>query len=267
MTRPVAPRDNSLARFEIKYLVDIRLIDELRNFLLLFCKPDPYCRGTPPTYQVTSLYFDSAYGDLYMAKEHKARDRFKLRARSYGPSETSPMFLEIKRKHVETVVKSRAAFKPGWGDLNEIINGNRYDPMMRKGQEDDYLEFIRALKAIDAKPTMRIRYQRESFISENDGYARATFDTHLQYMPTREWSIIPEKGVWQSLDSGTSTGRDFPAFVLELKMTEDMPTWMMEVIERFSLIRCDFCKYANAMRLESLYRGHSYSDASDNTTY
>ncbi len=267
MTRPVAPRDNSIARFEIKYLVDYRLLKPLRDFLHLFCVSDPYCIGDPPCYQVTSLYFDSAFGDLYMAKEHKTADRFKLRARAYGPSETSPMFLEIKRRHLDIIVKSRAAFKPGWGDLKEIILGDKYDPMMKESHKDDYLEFVRTLKAIDAKPTMRISYQRESFIGENDDYARATFDTNLKYMPTHDWEIVPATGKWQHLDSSTSTNHPCPAFVFELKCTEFMPTWMLEVIDRFSLNRCDFCKYANGMRLDSLYRGFSYSDASDNTTY
>ena len=89
-----------------------------------------------------------------------------------------------------------------------------------------------------------------------------TFDRFLRYQPTRDWSL-PGDGHWRAMDTATATGRDYPSFILELKCTSDQPAWMAELIERFNLVRTDFCKYATATRLELLMQGHAYSDASE----
>lgn len=265
--RPLAPRDNALARYEMKYAVDIRLQEPIRQFVTLFCQPDPYGRGTPPEYQVQTLQFDSPWGDLCRAKEDKAINRFKLRARTYGGDKPAPLFLEIKRKLGDVVYKSRALFKPGWTDLEEIIMGDHENPLLRTGDKMNFLEFRRLMTVIGASPVFLLRYNRESYVSENDMYARVTFDRKMIYQPSRQWSLVAPGNDWRTMDSCTATNRPFPVFILELKTTEQMPTWMAELIERFNLIRCDFCKYATASRLESIFRGAQYSDASENTTY
>jgi hypothetical protein len=119
---------------------------------------------------------------------------------------------------------------------------------------------------MNARPVLRIRYDRESFISENDGYARVTFDRRLRYQPARDWRL-PGDGHWRSMDTSTAVGRDYPSFILELKCTADQPAWMAELMERFNLVRTDFCKFATATRLELLNRGIMFSDASENCTY
>lgn len=256
-----------IARYEMKYLVDVALLPELREFVQIFCEPDEHCMGTPPEYEVTTLQFDTLFGNLCRMKEDKALNRFKLRARAYGPPRSSPLFLEIKRKIGDTVIKSRATIAPGWECVRDIINGGRVPAGLAGKSKPAFYEFIRLFRQIDAQPVMRVRYNRESWMSVNDGYARVTFDRALRYMPTRGWDVLPDDGRWRVMDSATATGRGYPGFILELKSTGQMPTWMDELIKRFNLVRCDFCKYATAMRLESLYRGFSYSDASENTTY
>ena len=256
-----------LARYEMKYLVDVALLPELRAFVQLFCHPDPHARGDPPGYEVTTLQFDTAFGALHLMKEHKALNRFKLRARVYGAEEVSPLFLEIKRKNGDAIIKSRASIARRRGTLHEIVAGDRVPAGLDPRDRMAFLEFVRLVQQLDARPVMRVRYRRESFLSDNDGYGRVTFDTALRYMPTSEWRVTPEGGRWRRMDTALATQRPFPAFILELKSTWNQPTWMAELVERFNLTRCDFCKYSTAMRLESLHRGFSYSDASENTTY
>lgn len=264
--RPFAPKDNTLARYEMKYLVDVRLLEPIRGFVTTFCGPDRFCRGNPPEYGVKTLQFDSPWGDLYRAKENKALNRFKLRARTYE-NDRSPLFLEIKRKLGDVVMKTRVVFKPGWDDLESLIMGNQVSPLMRHGDEMAFLEFRRLMQQIGARPSCLIRYQRESYVSENDAYARVTFDRFMRYQPTSYWAMEARCEDWRRMDTGTALRRPFPAFVLELKASDNMPTWMAELVERFNLTRCGFCKYATALRLESLLRGAQYSDASENCTY
>jgi len=65
------------------------------------------------------------------------------------------------------------------------------------------------------------------------------------------------------MDSSVALNRAFSGVILELKTYSDAPQWMSELTERFSLSRTGFCKYSTAMRLESLFYGSTYSDASD----
>jgi len=252
----------------MKYLVDVSLLTDIRDFVSLFCHEDPHTEGDPPEYTVTTLQFDNVFGDLNLMKENKALNRFKLRARAYGDRDlpAAPLSLEIKRRLNDVIVKSRATVKPGWSSLEEILFGNRMPDFLRDPDRLAFHEFMRLYQEIDAHPVMLVRYRRESWISDNDGYARVTFDREMRYHPQNRFDLDPVDS-WRTMDSLTAVQRPYPAFVLEIKSTGHLPTWMAELIERFNLVRCDFCKYATAMRLESLYRGHSYSDASENTTY
>ena len=69
------------------------------------------------------------------------------------------------------------------------------------------------------------------------------------------------------MDSETALNRNFSGVVLELKTFSDAPLWMVELTERFDLVRIGFCKYFTAVRLDSLFCGGVYSDASENCTY
>lgn len=255
-----------LARYEMKYIVDIRLRDAIRDFVRLFCRPDPHLNPDTGEYTVSTLYFDSYRRDCYLFNEAKSVNRFKLRARCYGDSTDSPLFLEIKRRIGEGVDKSRAALPRGWKDIQDIVLGAKIPDGLSPGQRTGFAEFERAFRMIQARPMMRVRYERESYTSENDAYGRITFDRLLRYQPAKDWNL-PGDGHWRIMDTATSTGRDYPAFILELKCTGDQPEWMAELMERFNLVRTDFCKYATATRLELLQRGFAFSDASENCTY
>jgi len=250
----------------MKYVVDVRLREAIRNFVLNFCTPDPHLDPVTGEYTVSTLFFDSWRRDCYLMNETKAVNRFKLRARCYGPPDRSPLFLEVKRRIGEVVDKSRAAIVPGWKDLREIVLGSRVPEGLGAPQRTAFSEFERAFHMINARPVLRIRYERESFMGVNDSYARVTFDRRIRYQAARDWEL-PGEGRWRSMDGALATGRDYPSFILELKCTADQPVWMAELMERFNLVRTDFCKFATATRLELLHRGFAFSDTSENCTY
>ena len=114
---------------------------------------------------------------------------------------------------------------------------------------------------------MMVRYRRESYESDHDGYGRVSVDTRLRYRETRRLRWPREGARWRVLETGTVLRRSGPVALLELKSTVDVPAWMIEAVRRFDLVRGGFCKYAAAMRLESLFMGYAYSSASENCSY
>jgi SPX domain protein involved in polyphosphate accumulation len=250
----------------MKYVVDVRLLNAIRDFVMLFCRRDAHADPQTGEYTVSTLYFDSFRRDCYRWNEDKVLDRFKLRARVYGDRERSPLFLEVKRRFGGVVDKSRAVLPVGWNDIEDVVLGPCVPEGLAAKHREGFAEFERAFRMINAQPVIRVRYERESFESENDTYARVTFDRNLRYQPARDWQL-PGNGHWRAMDSSTATGRDYPGFILELKCTANQPSWMAELIERFNLVRTDFCKFVAGSRLELLMQGHAFSDAAENCTY
>ena len=257
----------SVVRHEAKYVIPPALAPEIREFVRPFVVPDRHAVGDPPEYTVTTLQLDSPDLTLYRMKETKARNRFKLRIRTYGEDGRAPIFLEVKRKLGSIVSKSRAVIPAGSWCGNPLAPIGALPRFRSPKDELAYLEFCRLVREIDARPVVLIRYRRESYIGANDNYVRVTFDRRLCYRPTREWSLNPTGGRWWSMDATSALNRPFPGLVLALKTYGDTPQWLVDLTERFNLTRAGFCKYYIAVRQESLFDGALYSDTSENCSY
>jgi hypothetical protein len=264
-TRPKQREAQSvLERYEAKYIVEPSLIPQIREFIQPFCAPDPNADGDPPEYIITTLQLDSHDLVLHRAKDDESINRFKLRCRTYGTDGTAPVFVEIKRKIKGVIVKSRT-FVPRehWGP--HLFKGPASEfPFRSLHEKLNLAEFRRLMSAIGARPVMLIRYVRESYLGRNDNYARLTFDRRLCYCPARGWELPPQNVRWRSMDSETALRRPYSGLILELKTYRDAPMWMVELTERFSLVRAGFCKYSTAVRMESLYSGAEYSEGAEN---
>lgn len=244
-------------RFENKYLIHPALVSEIRAFARDFCEPDPHGEGDPPEYTVTTLQLDNEQFDLHYAKERELLSRFKLRIRTYGDPGTSPVFLEIKRKYHKTIVKSRVAVPFSEWSEDLLYNQKASIEFSSRKEEDVFLDFRRLTREIDARPKILIRYVREGYKSASDSYARVTFDRKLEYQPTKSWKDMGRGGRWTSMDSPEAQGLGHPysATVLELKCLSDAPTWMLELIKEFDLVRTGNCKYCTAIWREAPFAG------------
>lgn len=253
----------SLERHEAKYLIHPSLIPAIREFIRPFCAPDDNAQGEFPKYLVTTLQLDSPSLALFRAKDEQAINRFKLRIRTYGTDGKCPVFLEIKRKIKGVIVKSRVTVPAKDYHAGMILD---VDPTLKLRSEKEvrnYIEFVRLVKELGARPVILVRYTRESYLGRNDAYSRLTFDTNLCYRPTREWDLLPKTGNWWSMDSAMAHGTTYSGAILELKTFGDAPMWMIDLTQRFDLVRMGICKYYTAVRLESLFRGDAYSMAGD----
>lgn len=97
-------------RRELKYLVPLEALTDLRSELSPFVEPDPFLAGRPgPHYTVKSIYFDTGHFDFYRMKVDGADPRLKLRIRGYDDCKSeSTVFLEIRRKTMDFISKDRA---------------------------------------------------------------------------------------------------------------------------------------------------------------
>lgn len=249
-------------RYETKYVVPSSLIPQIREYIRPFCELDPHCSGNPPEYTITTLQLDSPNLALHYAKLWDYIDRFKLRVRTYEPIGSFPVFMEVKAKFRTTVVKYRSQIPfEKWGAhlfRDEIIRGVHFKSSK---EAENFFQFVRLTKEIDARPVVLIRYARESYFGKNDHYSRITFDRKLQYQQTYSWDSWGRNGSWRSLDKTLDQTRrhdheyNFSGVVLELKTLCDVPRWMRDLVQDMSLLRQGHCKFSNAIWAESMFRG------------
>ena len=92
-----------MQRYEMKYLLSGAQTDAFRRQLEGHMQIDEYGQTS-----IASLYYDTPDARLIRASLEKPEYKEKLRLRSYGlATETSPAFLELKRKYDGVVYKRR----------------------------------------------------------------------------------------------------------------------------------------------------------------
>lgn len=253
-----------LDRFEAKYIIPRQLVEPIKNFIEPYCTLDKYCAAAGGRYYINTIQYDSPSLSLHYAKEWRLAHRFKLRVRTYGkPPGEAPVFLEIKRRYFDRIIKSRACipfdeWKPG------ILKHNVDDLNLKSVKEREaFREFVRLHDEIGAEAQVLVHYCREAYTGIHDHYARVTFDSKLCYQPVRnefDWGM---NGRFISMDSGMVRRRKDSPLVLEIKCTEQVPTWMIELVQHFDLIRCGNCKYSTAIWMEKLLIGNGDAPFAD----
>ena len=258
-----------LERHEAKYIIHPSQMAAIREFIRPFCIADDNARDGQnglPEYLVTTLQLDSPNLMLYHAKEFESLNRFKLRVRTYGTDGSCPVFMEVKRKIKGIIVKSRSTVPAAAFSRELVMNPRHRIPFRSPKEESNYMAFVRLAREIGAMPIVLVRYTRESYLGRYDNYSRLTFDRKLCYRPTRDWTLLPKGGHWWPMDSATAFHDAGSGVILELKTFSDAPLWMVDMVERFNLVRVGFCKYVTAVRLEKLFQGGQFSAASENTS-
>ena len=253
-----------LDRFEAKYVIPRRLVEPIKAFIRPHCEMDKHCAAAGGHYFINTLQLDSPSLSLHRAKEREATHRFKLRVRTYGnPPGDAPVFMEIKRKYYERIIKSRAcipfkSWKPG------VLDRRPEELQLKSVKEREaFRDFVRLTHEIDARPLVYIRYRREAFSGLFDHYSRVTFDSKLSYQVAHDAHDWGMNGRWVSMDSAIVWQMNESPLVLEVKCTEQVPTWMIQLVQEFDLIRRGNCKYSNAIWMENLLSGQGEAPFAD----
>lgn len=240
--------DDIIERYEYKYLVPERLSPAVREAALATSKIDKYA-GPDGTYRIRSLYFDTTGFDLFRANEREQADRYKMRARCYPASPTSPVFLEVKRRVLDVIVKTRAAVPVAlWRD---VLSGKSaaleaLPPAARQAA----MRFLGPYHRHHLVPAMLVEYEREAYMSDVDVYGRLTFDRNILVQPARELDLGADPTRWRSVDHRARTRTGEPVFVLELKFERRPPAWMVALVRRLDLVRYSFSKYCYGVAAE-----------------
>jgi len=253
-----------LDRFEAKYIIPRTLVEPIKDFIKPYCVMDKHCAASGGRYYIVTIQYDTPSLSLHYAKEWELAHRFKLRVRTYGkPPGDAPVFMEIKRRYFDRIIKSRAclpfhAWKPG-------IFRQHVDELNLKTvkEREAFREFVRLHDEIGAEPKVIVRYSREAFTGIFDHYARITFDSQLCYQPVQDEFDWGRNGRFISMDSGMVKHRKDSWLILEVKCTEQVPTWMIELVQHFELIRVGNCKYSTAIWMEKTMIGRGDSPFAD----
>ena len=234
-----------LARYEFKYLIDEDQADWIREVVKCFCEPDEY--GASGNYAVNSLYCDTR--DWMLAKQTIAgtRHRFKLRIRTYGWKEDDTVFVENKGRVGTSIVKERALMDRKY--VEPLLKGELPPggiPAKKASHQADLDGFRNLYDAIDARPRLWVRYQREAWMSSYGDGARLTFDRAVEIQaPDPEHPYVPDHTQWTlvPIGDGSPVSRARPLMVLEMKFNGASPRWMEKVVQRLGLLRISYSKY------------------------
>ncbi len=233
-----------MLRLERKYLVPNYAMDDLRNRILPFVRPDIFGKtsqnGVAPEYVVRSIYFDSINLDTYLEKKEGVLFRKKFRLRGYGNySENKEVVFEIKKK-IENRIKKHRAFSSfsNIGKLLETGNLEKYiyNNNGSTSSLDDAKRFFFHIKKNHFAPTCKVVYEREAYHGKFDADVRITFDKNIR---SQNYPVV------QNLFENDKLAYLFKEhFILEIKyFSHTMPVWAKSIIQEFKLRHEALSKY------------------------
>jgi VTC domain len=238
-----------IERREYKFLIDRSRVAAVRNAVLPFCVIDPFAARSPTrTYTIETLYLDTDDLSLFWANDHEQVDRIKMRIRRYADKPNSPVYFEVKRRVNDLISKSRGRVPPElWKALVADDAARLPDEIV--GKDRMAVErFLSLARTLHLRPYTLVRYQREPYISTIDDYARVTFDTWIQAHTINHLSFEPDGGRWRALDDAVMQRTRDSLVVLELKFTNHVPLWLVNLTRSLGLVRGAYSKYGNSIK-------------------
>ena len=232
------------ARYELKYLITERKARRMADFLAAYCVPDPFLGPAGGSYCITSLYFDTLDLRLYWERKTLQPYRMKARVRTYGSRCEGPVFLELKRRCNDVMIKTRAKVpRDRWpdavaGDPEELATWAKD----RAGATMIH-DFRSQCVGLSLRPYVSIRYDRVPLVGRFDPGVRVTFDRGLRYRPTKDAWLAPDDREYRPFDFADVFFARESLVVLELKFDGTYPLWMIDAVRRFDLTRESFSKY------------------------
>lgn len=227
-------KENPIAvmqRCELKYILDPAQTVSLKNAIKGYMEPDQFGRTT-----IASLYYDTPDFRLIRASLEKPDFKEKLRLRTYGrATESSPVYLELKRKALGTVYKRRIR--------TTVTGAARF--VRGRENELDGSQISRELLSFrdyygNLTPSFMIIYDRTAYV-EVDGDLRLTIDEVPRYRTQNLDLTQPMEGI-RLLNEGCS--------ILELKVQSAMPLWLTHALSESRIYKTSFSKCGEAFRRE-----------------
>ena len=236
-------------RIELKFLVDWRqraiILDRWRAYLVQAPFTDE--RGI---YPIMSLYFDTPSLDFYYEKLEGEMLRNKVRLRGYGYlwPDLSPVFLEIKRKVDDRVIKYRRHYEnfaahllepPTWNlEIGDIESDETSGSGAKRARnERDLTQLALLFERFRLRPAVQILYQREAYESEHFPSLRIAFDSQLLALHPKE---VTERWMFEDPHRRLLDER---LFIFEVKSDGDLPGWVISGLHAAGVTQRALSKY------------------------
>ena len=215
-------------RHELKYI----LTKEQKKCVLEAIQPymslDKYGRTT-----IQNIYFDTKDYRLIRRSIEKPVYKEKLRVRHYaGKNVEDKVFVEIKKKYKKVVYKRRlsmsedAAMKWLTGEKACVIDS-------QIAREIDY--FLQYYEKLG--PALFLSYEREAYYCNEGSDFRITFDENV---------LCRQNKITFQLDAGGVPVLEEDKVLMEIKGSQGMPMWMVDVLSREKIYKTSFSKYGTA---------------------
>jgi hypothetical protein len=199
---------------EVKFVVNAEVGSRIREWTRANLEPDPHGGGLfNDEYRTTSLYFDTALGDVFHRRGSFGRSKYRVRR--YGTA--SFVFLERKLRKPGILVKRRTTV-----DLEALdrLSDSRSYP----DWPGDW--FHRRLLLRQIKPVCQVSYSRTARLARTpEGPVRLTLDEDVRVVPASTTRFSGRGG--QLVVPGQ--------MILELKYRQHVPAIFKRLVEEFAL--------------------------------
>lgn len=224
--------DSIFERTEKKYIITLKQKDELLKQLDKKIIDDEYGQST-----IKTLYFDTADFRLIRKSIEKPVYKEKLRLRCYNtPTDTSIVFLELKKKYRGVVYKRREKLK--YAEVKSYLKTLLMPKDTQIMREIDYTMHYYP----DLQPRICIIYDRCAYYSSDDASLRITFDSNLRFRTT-DLTLASDV-------SGEKIISD-EYCIMEIKALGGIPLWLTKVLTDNKIYPGSFSKYGTAYKIIS----------------
>ncbi|MGW0592479.1 VTC domain-containing protein [Streptosporangium sp. NPDC002607] len=231
-------RLHAFNRYEIKYLVDTALVDELRGEMERRLDRDAH--SGDEGYGIWSVYYDTRGLRFYWEKIEGLKFRRKLRIRHYGDrfkvTADTPVFVEIKQR-VNRVTQKRRVCLP-YADALRLCDGR--EPVEHTEAERPFVEEVLDLVCrLDLRATAMTGYQRHAYVGRDaDVGLRVTFDQRV-------------RGRDRDFHIGADAQNRFivppTKSIIEVKANERVPYWLTDLTAKRNLQVVRVSKYCQSV--------------------
>ena len=233
------PTNQKFNRYEFKYLLNQQLTKAVEQEIQYFMDFDPFIANIPEKkYFVRSLYFDDPFYTAFHDKIDGIKARFKFRVRNYQPlaEQDSPMYLEMKGRYNNFVLKERVLVPD---ETKKLLLHGHQDRFIKNmiadiGNNTVKEHFCFEVFKKNINPKVWVDYLRRPYVSKFDYAFRLTFDTDLR----------AHEGGNPYLGRPERTRRVYPGYtILEIKFAKNIPGWFHRIIKNYQLKRVSVSKY------------------------
>jgi hypothetical protein len=161
--------------------------------------------------------------------------------RFYNEHPDSPVFLEIKRRVNNCILKQRGGVRKD--AVPWMLAGHLPGPEHLLRADSKSLvaiqNFLQLVERLHARPVAHVAYLREAYVDPVSDKVRVTLDRAVR-TEARSTPTFATAMQHPSLPFGDRV-------ILELKFTDRFPDWCRRLVERFGLMQCGAAKYCEGL--------------------